>query len=104
MSPTTQRRGASLVEIAAAGETSHTNVRRALVAAFPGLVGVGPRKIPHDVGELLAVTFRTRVLTAHAAQMLGENPAAVLEAAEALAALARRALDEKKSDPAGAAA
>ncbi|MFF9908786.1 hypothetical protein ACF1HU_35900 [Streptomyces olivaceus] len=93
---TTMRRGKSLTEIAAAGDTSHTNVRRALVAAFPNFVGRGRGGVPHDVGELLATTFRMKVLTRHAAQKLGTDPAEVLSAAEALAALARMALEDQQ--------
>lgn len=105
MGSTTRSRGTSLVEIAAAGGTSHTNVRRALVNVFPALVGQGRSKIPHDVGELLAKAFKGKALARSTGQMLKEDPAAVLVAAEALGELARRALaDRQKNGPAGTAA
>ncbi|WP_432017676.1 hypothetical protein [Streptomyces hydrogenans] len=97
--------GASLNDIAAAGGTSHTNVRRALVSAFPTLVGKGRSTIPHDMGELLAKAFKGKALARSTGQMLREDPAAVLTAAEALAELARRALeDQGKKEPAASAA
>ncbi|MGW6569977.1 hypothetical protein [Streptomyces sp. NPDC054975] len=100
----TTKPGASLTEIAAAGGTSHTNVRRALVSAFPTLVGKGRSTIPHDMGELLAKAFRGKALARSTGQMLREDPAAVLTAAEALAELARRALEDQRRDPAASAA
>ncbi|MFE2936803.1 hypothetical protein [Streptomyces sp. NPDC059278] len=90
--------GASLNEIATAGGTSHTQVRRTLVSAFPTLVGKGRNTIPREVGELLAATFRGGIMGRPTGRMLGEDPAAVLAAAEALAELARRALAERQED------
>ncbi|MGW4954566.1 hypothetical protein [Streptomyces parvulus] len=98
MTSTKRHAGASLTEIAAAGGTSHTQVRRTLVSAFPTLVGRGRNMIPREVGDLLAVTFRGGVMSRPTGRMLGEDPAAVLEAAEALAELARRALADRQQN------
>ncbi|MFF6984245.1 hypothetical protein ACFZAV_42785 [Streptomyces sp. NPDC008343] len=99
MTSTKKRRaGATFTEIAEAGATSHTTVRRVLVAAFPHLLGKGRNAIPRDVGDLVARAFKGKALDQSAGRLLGENPAAVLEAAEALAELARRRIAEQQQN------
>ncbi|MEV5880727.1 hypothetical protein AB0L75_42455 [Streptomyces sp. NPDC052101] len=95
--------GATLMEIAAAGETSHTTVRKVTMMAFPAIAGRGHRSIPRDLGRLLAVALRNRSLNFPTARLLQSDPAAVLAGAEALAALARRALEEQDTTRGAAA-
>jgi hypothetical protein len=93
-----RRSGATFMEIAAAGDTSHTTVRRVMAAAFPNLLGKGRNAIPRDMGDLLARAFKGKALDTTAGQLLGEDPAVVLAAAEALAELARRRLAEQQQE------
>lgn len=97
-----RRSGATFDEIAAAGGTSHTSVRRVMAVAFPHLLGKGRNAIPRDMGELVARAFRGKTLNHSAGRLLGEDPAAVLEAAEALAELARRRLADQQNGPVAA--
>lgn len=97
-----EHHGATLMEIAAAGGVTHTTVRQITKEAFPRFIGGRHRGITRDLGELLAVAFRSKSLSLPTARLLRSDPAAVLAGAEALAELARRAMADQDSAEAAA--
>jgi hypothetical protein len=86
----------SCTDISAATGMSNTAVQR--IASHASLrqgANRARRSIPAALADLLTVAIRSRVLTLQTARMLGSDPAAVLEGAQALAEIARRRLAEQ---------
>ncbi|MEU2874443.1 hypothetical protein ABZ769_35500 [Streptomyces olivoreticuli] len=82
-------------EIAVRGHSSHTRVRKIVAAGILGDAGYQPGNqdgVPEDAGDLIATVLRASVASPTTAQILKSNPSVVLEAALALAELARRQL------------
>ncbi|WHM41148.1 hypothetical protein [Streptomyces sp. BPTC-684] len=84
-------------EIAVRGNSSHTRVRKIVAAGILGDSGYQPGNqdgVPEDEGDLIATVLRASVASPTTAQILKANPGMVLEAALALAELARRQLEQ----------
>ncbi|MFJ2407043.1 hypothetical protein ACIOUE_37750 [Streptomyces xanthochromogenes] len=83
-------------EIAARGNSSHTRVRKIMAAGILGDDRYQPGNqegVPEDEGDLVATVLRGSVASPTTAQVLNSNPGVVLEAALALAELARRQME-----------
>lgn len=84
-------------EIAERADTSHTRVRKIVAAGILGSDGYRPGNrdgLSEDEGELIATVLKASVASPTTAQIMTTNPGLVLEAALALAELARRQMTE----------
>ncbi|MFE9484652.1 hypothetical protein ACFYNM_39495 [Streptomyces spororaveus] len=95
-SNTSVERRITFREIAARGNSSHTRVRKIVAAGILGESGyqLGNKDgLSEDEGDLIASVLRGSVASPTTAQIMATNPGVVLEAALALAELARRQME-----------